>query len=353
MEVTKVIKVDDIRKGDIFLKNNKEYKITSISNCLTKYKKLNFTAVNTKLNERIEDIFPANYELKMVNNCILLDDTFNNRTNHTTNDTTNCLLIELSDFDEYFNILYEIEYKYFLCDQLNQNKPNEQENINLLNEKINEKINELNNKIKNIFDTAINSNNLMPMKKNYHRYIHSENKSKWIKTNNKLKLYRHLLWNCNLISLWFCNGSHNNEFDKKSINECLGINYIDSIGYGLKRFIKSQIYLLDDANEIEYTNFCKQIFDFSNVSINKLQIIDALEGSKFTSNLCKNLKDCINSCPKTYLINGKNYIDIIELFDMFFSLNDRCVDIFACHDKNNYHELFLESTDELFIDLDI
>ena len=300
MEVTKVIKVNDIKKGDIFLKNNKEYKITSISNCLTKHKKLNFTAVNAVLNEKIEDIFPADYELKMVNNYILLD-------------ATNCLLIKLSDFDEYFNILYKIEYEYFLCDQFNQNKPNEQENMNLLNEKINE----LNNKIKNMFDTAINSNNLIPMKKNYHRYIHSENKSKWIKTNNKLKLYRHLLWNCNLISLWFCNSSNKFQYSKKSINECLGINYIDSIGYGLKRFIESQIYLLDDANEIEYTNFCKQIFDFSNVSINKLQIIDALEGSKFTSNLCKNLKDCINSCPKTYLINGKKHIDIIELFECF------------------------------------
>ena len=97
MEVTKVIKVNEIKKGDIFLKNNKEYKITAISNCLTKHKKLNLTAVNAELNEKIEDIFPANYELKMVNNYILLDEISNNTTNVTnqtinvTDNSTNCM----------------------------------------------------------------------------------------------------------------------------------------------------------------------------------------------------------------------------------------------------------------------
>jgi len=71
-ENKKMIKVTDVKRGQIFMKNNTEYIVTNIYTCLTKHNKLGFTAINQKTKESILEFYPFDYELHANDNYILL-----------------------------------------------------------------------------------------------------------------------------------------------------------------------------------------------------------------------------------------------------------------------------------------
>lgn len=274
-------------------------------------------------------------------------------------DKLNFLLIKKSEFDEYFDVLYKIEYGIFMENNFHKSMQNKKECICLLKQKIKQ----LSDKIKKIFDDAINSNNVIPIKKSYHRFVYTnsttakETKSSWIKTNNKLKLYRYLLFDCDLISTWMQNilFDETEYFDEVYVNGYYGINYVDLIGHELKKNIDSKMISIDHENEIEYIDFCKKIFDFNT---NKVELINELQNSSFADKQCKKLNGLLHFVPKTYSVinddlNFTEHIDIIELFDVFFSSNkgyEKFCDKFFSDYYTNI--LYLDSSDEIFIDLD-
>lgn len=66
------IKAKDIKRGQICIKNDIEYIVTNIYNCLTKSQVKGFTLVNVNLKKSILEFFPGNYEFVMIDERIFI-----------------------------------------------------------------------------------------------------------------------------------------------------------------------------------------------------------------------------------------------------------------------------------------
>lgn len=317
------------------------------------------------------------------------------------------LLINKNVFDDYFNLLYKLEYNklignYFShevkSEPINVSNPQTKTNTELLTDhiKMNQIIQVLKNTIKSKFKSAIEIKQQIPINgKKYHRlvycyigdaYFNSVNfKNEWIKTNNKIMLYYYLLFGSdnirydkyigsnnvmsNCIDYWFSNGF--GYYDENSrintnhllIDQLTNINLIDSIGQRLKQFVRMNLeYYLDkiklntETNSNTETNTVKPTYEQIRDSIydykSNTKDINYAKYESFLDNKVSNVKFSVFNpdLPKLYVdTNNEPNLDLIELFDVFFGIEDKS-SVYSNYKK--YSGLWIESTDELFIDLD-
>jgi hypothetical protein len=332
------------------------------------------------------------------------------------------ILINKNVFDDYFNLLYKLEY-----DQLNSshhwseqdceqetNSDNTETDTKLPNnslladyEKMDQIIQLLKDTIKSKFKSAIENKQQIPINgKKYHKLIYCRigdaysdtisYESEWIKTNNKITLYNYLLFGSdksdetketdktdryvnvakdyrvmsNCIDYWFSNGfgyyDENNRINTHCllIDQMTNINLIDSIGQRLKQFVRMDLaYNMDkiantetnlntetDSDIPTYEQIRDSIYDYKS----NTKDINYVKYESFLDNKVSNVKFGIFNpdLPKLYTdtdTNANTNLDLIELFDVFFGIEDGS-SIYSNYKK--YSGVWIESTDELFIDLD-
>jgi hypothetical protein len=185
----------------------------------------------------------------------------------------------------------------------------------------------------------------------YHRLSHidfynnnNKNTTKWIKTNNKIKLYKYLLFttddSTNLsscINYWFSedNGYWSENYENNNrlnINNSTNINYVDSIGFAIKngfrvigRFDSEKEEICDEDEIFTYA--------YNNKNKNYVKYKNYITNPKFNPDL-----------PKIYDLE---YIDLIELFDKFFGFETES------HSINSNNPFRIESSNNIYVDLDL
>ena len=270
------------------------------------------------------------------------------------------LLISKNIFNEYFELLYKIEYDYQKSHSINKTNCNLMDTI----------ISNIKMQIKNIFDVALQNNKIIKTKEQFHKlcYLDYDDnngpiESNWIRTNNKIKLYRYLLFgsdsnsdsnsdtNLDLdldldlaclskcIDYWFSEGSgywnNNSRINENHmhIDSCTNINLIDNIGTILKTLVGQGI--IYEPSEIEEIYTYKKNNKKQNFEKYKNQI----QNYNRNLNLNFNLEFEFDS----------EYIDLIKLFDIFFRFGD---------ENNNYstsklyNSMWIKSENNIYIDLD-
>jgi len=246
------------------------------------------------------------------------------------------LLIKKSVFDEYFNLLYKIELDHL--------KKKEQCYLDYV--QMNLIKSDLKKQIREIFESSIKNNYLIQLDKNYHKlcYIdyddYIENgqiETKWIRTNNKIELYKYLLFNytdstclSECIDYWFSESigyypdNSRQKENRLVIDSLININFIDIIGRILKSYVKTMNLTESDKINNIYN------YEFNNKNINYIQY------KKYIDDLNLNF-------PKIYDLE---YIDLIELFDVFFGINQQ-KNIYT--NSKIYNTMWIESSNNIYI----
>ena len=186
------------------------------------------------------------------------------------------IIFKKSLFDDYFNLLYKIEYDYLIGKESPIDDYDQMDKIKVNLRKL----------IKKTLSFSINKNDNIPLNYLYHRlnYVDFEEcgriNTRWIQTDSKTKLYQYLLFepddSTNLsecIDYWFSEGygywpdnsrlRQNHQIQDQLIN----INVLDPIGSMLKMKIK-----LENLDHILSEEEIKEIYtwEFNKNDTNKI-----------------------------------------------------------------------------------
>lgn len=246
------------------------------------------------------------------------------------------LIIKKSLFDEYFNLLYKIQYDRFLMNKDYFHKTTDEELKTVEKDYAELEIikNKLEDKIKSIFVNSIIKGDKIHLDKKYHKASISftgddfndgwKLKTNWYKETNKIILYYHLLFGSNNLPneelthcfrFWFADGDgyypdKSEEFADIVIDKYIGSNLIDPIGSYLKNQVISAN--LDDSTDVNI----KEIFTYKSQGSNT---DDYLKNKylKYMDEFDYYFEYKLTS----HIMDGEEYIDLIELFDIFFLFN--------------------------------
>lgn len=233
------------------------------------------------------------------------------------------LWVKKSIFNEYFKLLYKIQYNfciYHVCEK------EDYDNMDVIQK-------ELKEEIKSVFLKSIEKGEKIKLDKKYHKlsigfngddFNSGENyETNLYKETNKIVLYYHLLFTPNILDCfdcfeyWFAEGNgcypkykDINPNTNIAINQCINSNLIDPVGSYLK----------------QYVNY-KGSDDFTNEEIEEIFTFKSL--SPMTENNLKNkyakymykFDYYFNSKLTPHIVGEVEYVDLIELFDIFFLIN--------------------------------
>lgn len=231
------------------------------------------------------------------------------------------LLIDKKCFNNYFDILYEIEFSDIYIIENNILIKDSYNPINTY-ELYEREINHIKDRLEYLFNKT--KEKVQIDNKNYRLVYKSDEKiitTEWKQTDNLIELYKYFLFNTTnnnelryCIDYWFSEGYGYYSLtrsNKNNIKLCRyrGINYIDFEGHILRHIIHEFKY--DLPSKIIYDIFTfKKTSDKINFITNKI-----LELNKNF-----NIKKDINDVKKPIIYYSKyEYIDLIEIFTIFFN----------------------------------
>jgi hypothetical protein len=254
------------------------------------------------------------------------------------------IIIKKSLFDDYFNLLYKIEYDYL---KGKESSSADYDQIDKIKFNIKESI-------KKTLSNSINRNDYTPLNYFYHRlnYVDFEEcgriNTKWISTYSKTKLYRYLLFEPNdstnlseCIDYWFSEGygywpdNSRTKSNHQIQDQLININVLDPIGSILKMKIRiNNLDLILSEEEI------KEIYtwEFNSNDTNKIKY------SKYLGDLDK----FFPTIPSVYKIKDEEYYNLIDIFDIFFSYKKNH-DIYSNPKING--RMWIEESDKFVSDI--
>lgn len=206
------------------------------------------------------------------------------------------ILIDRNVFSDFFNVYYKIESEF----EIDCYKDNQEDYDMLEKEK-----DRLKSDIKNMFDYAVKDGITEPLNNRKWRIVFNNDSlsvKKNVEFSDKIKLYRFILFNCELIDEWI----------DKHISD-----YIDreAILYKSKTL---HIYDYDDHTNVD---LIKKIYDF-NRSEEDIEYIEKEFIKKFGEDW-KEIKNTPKICSKIKNINCRlyndRYFDLLEIFDSFLN----------------------------------
>jgi len=254
------------------------------------------------------------------------------------------IIFKKSLFDDYFNLLYKIEYDYLIGKESPIDYYNQMDKI---------KVN-LRELIKKTLSNSINKNDNMTLNYFYHRlnYVDFEEcgriNTKWIQTNSKTKLYQYLLFEpddlTNLsecIDYWFSEGygyypdNSRTKSNHQIQDQLINVNVLDPIGSILKMKIR-----IENLDHVLSEEEIKEIYtwEFNKNNINKIKY------SKYLGDLDK----FFPTQPSVYKIKDEEYYNLIDIFDIFFSYQKN-QDIYSNPKING--RMWIEESDKFVSDI--
>lgn len=269
------------------------------------------------------------------------------------------LIIKKSLFDEYFNLLYKIQYDRFLMNKDYFHKTTDEELKTIEKDYIELEIikKKLEDKIKLIFMNSIIKGNEIQLDKKYHRasIIFTgddfndgwEFKTNWYKESNKIALYYHLLFGSNdlpneglthCFRFWFAEGDgyypdKSDEFADIIIDKYIGSNLIDPVGSYLKNQVISAN--LDDSIDVNI----KEIFTYKSQGPNT----DDYLKNKYLKYMDK-FDYYFEHELSPHIMDEEEYIDLIELFDIFFLSNYK----YDWNSNNNCNKRYISNAIRIY-----
>ena len=248
---------------------------------------------------------------------------------------TTRVLIPTAHFEDYFTLLYRLKFNDIEiwndteCIKSSRECTDDELGILLQAQ------DKLKEQIKTLFEDSIINKNVYPTDKLQHQFLcNNPNddcclyiKTDWIETDNKIKLYKYFLFDCEIIKHWFVynrDGIYFDNINEGSHNSCCdskyGIEYLDLIGLelcSLYNFIGSRHNFT--VEEVSMIYNYKKTDEFIDIIIKKFQ--------KEIKPYVKKSRDCSDYkslekiySPKKYL-NEDNMVcwDLLEIFDVFLN----------------------------------
>lgn len=236
------------------------------------------------------------------------------------------IILKKSIFDNYFNLLYKIEYNNLIGKESSEQDYKQMDIITAQLKKQIKKVFLSNMELtrENSYDCTYYRLNYVDLGDYYNPGCGKVN-TRWIETNTKAKLYYYLLFApddttilSECIDYWFSEGygyfPDNSKLQLNHIiqDQMININLLDPIGFMLKTIIRK--------NNLDHKLSAEEIKSIYTYELNK----DGTNKTKYSEYL-EDFDKYFPVLPKVYNGNGngnvEDYVDLIDLFDIFFSFD--------------------------------